>query len=444
MNKLNNNDAAQDPARFTSAPQKNRKPRILWAGVYSLLDTSSGAAMSVRQMLLQLAGQGYEVQIIGATVFDHEMGLLRVRAIADTIRANIGKVINIDDAQLQHQTVVTAGIQRSLMTAHEEAVWFTLYESVLNQFRPDMVFYYGGHLMDLLIGAEAHLRGIPVAFYLANGGYSGTRWCHDVDLILTNSRASAEMYRQTQGYQATPLGFFIDPAKVVATKHTRTRILFINPVLEKGVGIVIQLALLLESRRPDIVFEVVESRGKWAQVLRQITKATGTERESLANVIVTENTDDMRPVYGRARLLLAPSLWWESSGRVLAEAMLNGIPAIVTNRGGMPESILDGGLTVSFAEHFYSKPYNVVPDAQGLEGLIESIIQLYDDEARYGELAARARHVGQTLHSLRASTQRLVTALAPLLEKRAGDQECTVGGENVGNIPCDSFPSAAA
>ena len=33
---------------------KDRKPRLLWANAFCLLDTSSGASMSVRQMLLQL------------------------------------------------------------------------------------------------------------------------------------------------------------------------------------------------------------------------------------------------------------------------------------------------------------------------------------------------------------------------------------------------------
>jgi hypothetical protein len=36
-----------------------RKPRLLWANLYCLLDTSSGASMSVRQMLMQLVQAGY-------------------------------------------------------------------------------------------------------------------------------------------------------------------------------------------------------------------------------------------------------------------------------------------------------------------------------------------------------------------------------------------------
>jgi hypothetical protein len=59
----------------------SRTPKILWANTYCLLDTSSGAAMSVRQMLLQLVKQGYEVRILGATNFDHECGTTGRKAI---------------------------------------------------------------------------------------------------------------------------------------------------------------------------------------------------------------------------------------------------------------------------------------------------------------------------------------------------------------------------
>jgi len=50
------------------------KPRILWANAYCLMDTSSGASMSVREILKQLAVRGFDVCILGATNFDSESG----------------------------------------------------------------------------------------------------------------------------------------------------------------------------------------------------------------------------------------------------------------------------------------------------------------------------------------------------------------------------------
>ena len=42
-----------------------------------------------------------------------------------------------------------------------------------------------------------------------------------------------------------------------------------------------------------------------------------------------------------------PSLWLESFGLVAAEAMLNGIPVLASNRGGLPETIGTTALTLA-------------------------------------------------------------------------------------------------
>lgn len=400
-----------------------RKPRLLWANMYCLLDTSSGASMAVRQMLLQLVQHGYEVSILGATVFDHPSGTAGLQSQWAAVQAQMGAPVSLTEGALAHLLYVTASTERGQITTQEEGVWYALYLQRLSSFKPDVVFYYGGQAFDLLISGEARAQRIPSVFYLANGNYMHTRWCRDVDLILTDSQATADLYQHRLGVAATPVGAFIDPARVVAPSHARERVLFINPILAKGVALVISLALLLETRRPDIVFEVVESRGKWLDMLRGVSAAMGQPRESLSNVVVTPNTSDMRPVYARARVLLAPSLWWESSGRVLAEAMLNGIPAICTDQGGMPEMVQDGGIILRLGACYYEKPYDRVPPDDALEGLLQLLVALFDDDARYAELSARAYRVGQTRHGINVSTQRLLHALEPLISRRAGNLE---------------------
>ena len=400
-----------------------RKPRLLWANVYCLLDTSSGASMAVREMLLQLVREGFEVHVLGASVFDHERGTAGLRGQWPNVQAHRGRVVTLGDGPLEHRLLVTASTARSAMTCAEERSWFFMYREALDHLRPDVVFYYGGQPLDFLIAAEARARRIPVAFYLANGTYTQSRWCRDVDLILTNSQTNADLYQRRLGVAAVALGAFIDPVRVVAPQREPRRILFVNPSLQKGVVVVIRLALLLERRRPDIVFEVVESRGNWGAMLRALSAAMGQPRESLANVIVTAHTPDLRPVYGRARLLLAPSLWWESMGRVLVEALLNGIPALVTARGGLPEMLGDGGLVLHLDAQCYAAGYTRLPSDAALEPVLRWLEMIYDDEASYATLCKCAARVGRTVHSLQASTARLLTALEPLAQQHAGDAD---------------------
>lgn len=414
--------ASTAQAQPATAPVAARKPRLLWANCYCLLDTSSGASMAVREMLKQLAHAGYEVHVLGATIFDAERGTAGLGAQAAETRKRIGQQVILQDGPLQHVMYVTRSPHRSQMLASESNAWHSLYQQALDKLRPDIVYFYGGQASDMLIPMEARLRGIPVAFYLANGNYSQGRWARDVSLILTDSQATADMYRERLRLPVTPVGPFIDSSRVVAPQHTRERVLFVNPKLEKGAGIVIRLALMLEKHRPDIVFEVVESRGAWAEALKLVTSHFGQARESLDNVVVTPTTDDMRPIYGRARLVLAPSLWWESGARVVVEAMLNGIPAVVAGHGGMPEMIKDAGFVLRFGPQYHRRPYSLVPPAEELQEAADRIASLYDNAGLYRDLCEKAQRVAQG-HHMQASTQRLVAALAPLAAQRAGDAD---------------------
>ena len=63
----------------------------------------------------------------------------------------------------------------------------------------------------------------------------------------------------------------------------------------------------------------------------------------------------MASVYARARVLLVPSLWWESGPRVIVEALSNGIPVIGSSSGGVPEVIGDGGIILDFPKNIFSR-----------------------------------------------------------------------------------------
>jgi glycosyltransferase involved in cell wall biosynthesis len=391
----------------------SRTPKILWANTYCLLDTSSGAAMAVRQMLLQLKQNGYAVRILGATNFDHASGTTGLKGLWPAVKERKGTIVKLVDDPLEHLVYVTKKTHRLDMTCKEETDWFGVYRQMLEQFQPDFVFYFGGKALDFLIANEARTLGISVVFYLANGNYTQHRWYRDVKLVLTDSKATADLYTKRLGIRPVPVGKFIDPVQVKAPNHTRERLLFINPTYAKGAAIVVRLAMLMAQRRPDIVFEVVQARGSWDKVLRSVSTAVGDPKESLDNVVVTPNTKDMRLIYGRARLLLVPSLWWESGGRVLVEALINGIPAVITDCGGMPEMVQNTGIIFRPGPIFHKKPYNRIPSNDRLEPLIQCLENLYDNTDRYEQLSARALLLAETQHCLEVSTKRLVQALQP-------------------------------
>lgn len=400
-----------------------RPPRILWANYFCLLDTSSGASISARQILLQLQKLGIEIKILGATIFDGENGARIIQRNAESIEGH--KIIDIEDGSLVHQLLNTNSIHYRELRAEEINQWTGLYCHTLNQFKPDLVMFYGGNTPDYLIPAEARARGIPTLAYVVNGNYPNPRWCRDVDMIFTDSKATAQFYQDSLGLDIKPCGTFIEASSVVADTHTRENLLFVNPRPEKGAYIVVQIAKQLLEKRPDIKLEVIESRGSWSKIVEVLKEPLKLGEKGLPNVTVTPNTDDMRPIYARTRAILALSVWWESGSRVLCEAMLNGIPAVVTDRGGSPEMIGggQGGVVVRMPEEIHERPYNRLPNDQMIDAIVDKLIGLYDDEDAYQQLAQSAKQVGKLIHNMDRNTQTFYNTIKPLLDQCAGDSD---------------------
>ena len=120
----------------TSGEGVAKRPlRILWASVYCLLDTSSGASMAVREMLRQLCLRGYEVAICGATVYDNDRGRQRIAEKWGFVESKRGSVISVSDEPLVHYLHVTASTLRDAMTSYEENQWILFYTATLDKLK---------------------------------------------------------------------------------------------------------------------------------------------------------------------------------------------------------------------------------------------------------------------------------------------------------------------
>jgi glycosyltransferase involved in cell wall biosynthesis len=84
---------------------------------------------------------------------------------------------------------------------------------------------------------------------------------------------------------------------------------------------------------------------------------------------------DMRKVYGRCKILLAPSTCEEAYGRVATEAQFSGIPVIASNRGGLPEAVGPGGILLGPEE---------------VDEWVKHVRRLWRDKAYYASLSKAA------------------------------------------------------
>lgn len=72
---------------------------------------------------------------------------------------------------------------------------------------------------------------------------------------------------------------------------------------------------------------------------------TDASFEDCENVTFTREPGILE-VYAKTRVLVVPSQWAETFGRVVLEAMWNGIPVVASHRGGLPEACGGAGLLV--------------------------------------------------------------------------------------------------
>ncbi len=186
--------------------------------------------------------------------------------------------------------------------------------------------------------------------------------------IIANSAFTAARLAERCGLQSKVV------LPLVEARHYRAvmrpeRVLFINTTERKGV----HLAFTIAERRPDIPFDFVLSwthKPDALHALRARARAAG-------NIHLHSPTQDMRRLYARAKLLLAPSQWQETWGRVATEAQINGIPVLGSNRGGLPQAIGPGGI--------------ILPATASPEVWTAALSRLWDDPAAHAAAAAAAR-----------------------------------------------------
>ncbi|MDR3622861.1 MAG: glycosyltransferase [Paludisphaera borealis] len=203
--------------------------------------------------------------------------------------------------------------------------------------------------------------------------------------MIVPSRFAADHYRTSLGLDCTVLPCLVDFDRVRATAPEPRYVTFVNPSYEKGVYVFARIADELGRRRPDIPLLVVEGRGSERTLAdcRIDLRVHGT-------VNLMDNTRDPREFWGVTRLCLVPSLCRESQGLVAVEAMINGVPVVAGDRGGLPETLGAAGVVLPLPERL--TPFTrELPSAEEVAPWVDAIIRLWDDAGARDDLARRGR-----------------------------------------------------
>ena len=149
------------------------------------------------------------------------------------------------------------------------------------------------------------------------------------------------------------------------TAGSRDRVTVVGASADKGLALAIEIARLC----PDIPFDVYQT---WQQPDQTHSK----QIEGLENIRITGAVPEFGDVLARTRILLVPSRM-ETWCRAVTEAQVNGIPAVASDVGALPESVGTGGV--------------LLPFDSGAMRWADAIRELWNHPDAYAALSSNAR-----------------------------------------------------
>jgi glycosyltransferase involved in cell wall biosynthesis len=403
---------------------------------HCISDPTAGVTHSLRTIMEWLADAGHACHILTTarfesrvtfTIDDHlrAQGVAVPRAASTGARKPPGKKGRAANRAVVHYSVKDVPVTL-LMTRHndeqrpdraEAAQYLGLVDRLLDDFAPDQVIACNGHPMIFEAMARARRRGITTAFAVRGFGYYEPRYFNDVDHAFTCSQYLTDVYREKVGLVSTPIEPPIDWSAVVAPADSRAFVTFVHPAPHKGLLLFARLADMLGSRRPDIPILVVQS-GQSAGSLNNIP---GLDFSKYPQIMAAPAVPMPADYFALTRVLVVPSVWPEPFGRVAAEAMINGIPPLVGNRGALPQVVggdfaTGGGGRVLPIPEWMTFDTTALPSEQEVEPWYDAVCALWDDADLYRSVSTRARHIAEERYSEEVSRRQHVdyfTSLEP-------------------------------
>jgi glycosyltransferase involved in cell wall biosynthesis len=327
-----------------------------------------GAQISSHQLLSALVDEGWEVGAVCRLSSPSSGSYLRVLFDSES-RGGLPGLAEADDT-LGYKCWRVVGLPyvRPLRRLDRRLVERS-FSRRLEAFRPDVVL--GDSSADCPLLRQALTRGYRCIYLARSVPTIGTPSIIPRNLFFAgNSPYTASILEAITGKSIEIIRPMVHAADYRVERREPKFVTFINPVPEKGVSIALEVA----RRMPGTRFLFI--KGRWPVAHPEMLETLVRPARDLPNVEVWDHQLDMRAVYRVTRILLAPSQFIETFGRVILEAHINGIPVVAANVAGIPDTLGEGGV--------------LVDPKHDVEAYVEALQRLEQDTARYEELSKLA------------------------------------------------------
>ena len=379
--------------------------KILFYSPHALADSSSGAAQSVAAMLAELVRLGHSCGAVTGAVIDATNELFsRVLEAPPTSNYTLHDVgLNVPVRKVAidgvvHLVVGEKGRRISEMTSAEEVVIHKVFLDAFRDLDPDVVLGYGGLTSNYAAGSFARSRGRKSVLYVASESYKQADHFAYADLVVTVSHAMAEKLKPVTQLPTLVLRPFMNKAAMICATRTPEYITLLNPLPAKGVMLAGAVAREAARRGRPYKFLFVEGRGT-----RDTMRALCPDVLALPSVAIA-NTSDVKLVYARTSVILYPSLWFETAGKVPLEANANGIPVLASNIGGIPE-MLDGAGYLFDPPEVCLSAWETPPPPAYVEAWLAVLDRLHNDPKEHADAVRRAHAAADRYNPVQMAQQ---------------------------------------
>lgn len=374
-------------------------PRLLLLLPQLPQDPASGAARTALTAAEMAREAGYTVRVLATTAteagrtFDAAAHLQAAGLAVQARPAHEGhqRVLRVHQRGIDHTLLDTGGHPAQVWSGPADAAFDRLFELELRRHPPDLLLTYGASVPEQRRLLRARARGVTVVLCIFNLGYFVPGLPRVCDAVLTPSHYLARQYLDRIGLPSTPLPTPLDMDDVLAPTREPVFTTLVNPSVEKGLFFYARLAEEMGRHHPDVPMLVVQARGT-ADQLQAAGLRGGFDLSRHGSLMAAPPVPRPRDLFASTRVLLVPSLF-DASGRVVAEALVNGVVPLVSPRGGLSESTLGAGFVLPIPDSLTPDQQHPV-DADAVQPWVELIHRLAHDDAFYQAQSDKARAAG--------------------------------------------------